>query len=82
MAGFDVVSAFPHADESSEWIVVRPPQEFVDEFWRRRKAGEYSDFPDQGVPGWYMLKALYGRRTAGADFRDYLGKVLRGLGFT
>ena len=82
MAGFDIVSAFPHADESSEWIVVRPPQEFVDEFWRRRKAGEYSDFPDQGVPGWYMLKALYGRRTAGADFRDYLEKVQTGLGFT
>ena len=60
MAGFDIVSAFPHAEESSELIIVRPPREYVDEFWRRRAAGEFSVFPDNGVPGWYIRHSMAG----------------------
>ena len=60
---FDVVSAFPHADESSEMIFLEPPPE-----WKNKYGHAMI---------WWMRGSLDGRRSAGANFRDYLGDCLR-----
>ena len=60
---FDVVSAFPHASESAENIYMDPPKEWT---------GQSSSDPYV----WKMEKSLYGRRSAGANFRDYLEEVV------
>jgi hypothetical protein len=78
---FDIVSAFPHAPESSEWVIVRPPQEFVEAFLAEVEAGKRPDWPAGEIPYWRMLRSLYGRRSAGANFRDLFQGVLLDIGF-
>jgi hypothetical protein len=51
------VSAFPHAPEARDDVFMWPPKEWVSD----------SDV----IMVWWEQTALYGRQTAGADFRDY-----------
>ena len=70
MYHFDVVSAFPHAQEVRDDIFVRPPPEWSP--------------PSSEPVVWRMRQALYGRRPAGANFRDYFERVvceMRGFSF-
>jgi hypothetical protein len=55
---FDIVSAFPHAAESGEWVIVRPPQEFIEAFLAEVEAGKRPDWPPGEVPHWRMLLSL------------------------
>ena len=59
MVVFDVVSAFIHAAEQDDKIFMEPPDE-----WFEKHSIE------RGTMVWHMIRALYGRRTAGSDFRD------------
>ena len=70
MLNFDVVSAFPHAAEDNEFVFMVPPREWVE-----------ADPENRAGVLWRMLKALYGRRTAGARFRDFFEAVLTQLQF-
>ena len=66
MVCFDVVSAFPHAAESSENIFMWPPLEW-----------DSSAYAVAMV--WHMHQSLYGRRPACANFRDWFEEVLIGM---
>ena len=55
---YDVVAAFPHAGESSDSIFMWPPAE-----WCIENNVEIGSFV------WHMLRSLYGRGSAGANFR-------------
>jgi hypothetical protein len=56
---FDAVAAFLHAMEQNDKCYMELPQEWID-----MVAPEHKD------KIWRMLKSLYGRRTASAQFRD------------
>ena len=63
MLNFDICSAFPHAREDADvWMM--PPKEWF----------QLND----GMEGmvWFMLRALYGRRTGGPNFRDWFESQL------
>ena len=66
---FDVVSAFPHAEETDQIYVV-PPRE-----WTKQ------DPENRTGMVWKMKKSLYGRRNAAATFRDYFCSVLEKIGY-
>jgi hypothetical protein len=57
MRTFDVVSAFVHAPENRVDVFMWPPREWINPYYEAMV--------------WHELTALYGRQTAGADFRDY-----------
>ncbi len=57
MFTLDVVSAFPHAPEARDDVFMWPPKEWVGD--------------TDVIMAWWEQTALYGRQTAGADFRDY-----------
>ena len=65
MLVFDAMSAFLHAPEKSEMIFMRAPDEWAD-----------MQGLAHGATVWQLLKSLYGRRTAGANFRDLLEAVV------
>jgi hypothetical protein len=83
---YDVVSAFPHAEEKRD-VYMRAPPEYLYEFQRRRQAGEYQELLHVEKPLIKLVGSLYGRRTASADFRDYMeeavlaadGQYVRGI---
>lgn len=54
---FDVVSALPHAEEERVNVYMRAPKGWINQAWERRA----------GIV-WRLVKSLYGRRTAGANF--------------
>ena len=58
---WDVVSAFPHSPDNIDNIYMRPPRE-----WR---------YSGQERMVWWMRTSLYGRRSAGANFRDHLEDI-------
>ena len=63
MVCFDVVSAFLHAEEKADVFMWTPK--------------DYFDLrPELSCKIWRLKRALYGRRTAGADFRDFYEDVL------
>jgi hypothetical protein len=64
---FDVVSAFLHAWEDNQQVYMMPPKEWF----------ELRDIL-VGSCVWRMVRSLYGRRTAGANFRDAWEQVLLG----
>ena len=66
MVMFDIVSAFPHAAEARDDVLMDPPPE-----WTRRHAA------DDVRLVLCMLQRLYGRRSAGANFDDKFDEVLR-----
>lgn len=70
---FDVGSAFLHALEENEEVYMDPPEEwFAEDETRRGRI-------------WWMKRSLYGRQTAGRDFREFFEAVLMnmpGAGFT
>ena len=66
---FDVVSAFPHAEENDPSVYVRAPKEWVE-------MGE-----NRGGLVWHLVRNVYGRRPAGASFRDFFESTLVKLGF-
>ena len=72
MLCFDVVSAFPHADEALDTIMVVPPLE-----WTQRYREDFG-LPTAD-PIWKMKKALYGRRSAGANFFDHFERVVTSI---
>ena len=59
---WDVVSAYPHSPESRENVYMRPPKEW--------------NYHDKDKMVWWMRSALYGRRSAGANFRDFLEEII------
>ena len=70
----DVVSAFPHAGEPNEKIYMRPPIE-----WSQREDVVQWLADNQlthGTVVWHLLRALYGRRSAGANFRDFWEAII------
>ena len=58
MVCFDVVSAFPNVEEDAN-VFMMPPKGWFD--LCGGKEGQV----------WLMQRSLYGRRTAGAHFRDW-----------
>ena len=66
----DVISAFVHADEK-ELVYMKPPKEWCD---------RYKD--SQGIDGkdyvWRLERSLYGRRSAGANWREHFEAVVKG----
>jgi hypothetical protein len=64
MLCFDIGSAFPHAEEDTE-TYLRPPKE-----WKMFFDGSEDDV-------WILKRSLYGRRSAGANFRDKWEEVVR-----
>jgi len=60
---WDVISAFPHAPESNDSVFMYPPAEWDASMYKERMV-------------WWMRSSLYGRRSAGANFRDYLESVI------
>ena len=64
---FDVVSAFPHAAENSENIYMEAPEEL--------DRTEFGFAAEDDIVLW-MHQSLYGRRTAGANFRDLFEEVM------
>ena len=71
---FDVVSAFPHAEEQNEKIFMWPPAEWLQRDDVRDWMAKQGLQPNQVV--WHLLRALYGRRSAGANFRDFLEAIM------
>ena len=67
---FDVTSAFPHADVVNPWVVMFPPKEWI-------RMG-----PERENKRWRMKKALYGRRPAAANFRDFFEDCVGQIQFT
>eukprot|EP00971_Amphidinium_carterae_P261901 5194969-Amphidinium_carterae.1 len=65
VVSIDVVSAFPHAAERNEQVLMEPPQEWLD--LRGHK---------KGTVLWRMKGNLYGRRTAPGYFREHLEGLL------
>ena len=61
----DVVPAFPHAPEAPD-VFVRAPKEWMDAHGYTRSMG-----------CWRLNQSLYGRRTAGGNFRDFFEKTVR-----
>ena len=70
MVLFDVVAAFPHAGENDPEIFMWPPLEWLRDNARAVNAED----PDV----WHMLGSLYGRQTAGANFRDDVEEIVKG----
>ena len=71
MIAFDVVSAFPHAQETDR-IFIKPPKESINDYTAKFGAKAIP----QGELLWWMKKALYGRRNAGASFREFFEAVI------
>ena len=65
MVVFDAMSAFLHAPEKSDMVFMKAPDEWCD----------MVGIP-KGSTVWEMLKSLYGRRTAGANFRDLFEAIM------
>eukprot|EP00971_Amphidinium_carterae_P049812 981957-Amphidinium_carterae.1 len=61
----DVVSAFPHAEERGENVLMEPPVEWLNEKGYQR-----------GEVVWEMTGNLYGRRAAPANFREHLEGII------
>jgi hypothetical protein len=61
MFSFDIVNAFPHSPEALSDIFMWPPAQWY-------LAEEGSQYTEAMLSE--MMSALYGRQTAGADFRD------------
>ncbi len=64
---YDVVSAFPHAEEREDNIFVTAPKEYLEMCEKENAA--YADPKDLSV--WLMNGELYGRRNAGASFEEF-----------
>ena len=77
MICFDVVSAFPHSGEMTDGIYMWPPDEWRAKFEREVWEDKHPGFTLEDVPVWQMVKSLYGRRTAGANFRDYFEESVK-----
>jgi len=65
VAILDIVSAFIHALEQNPNVFMRPPLEWY-------KANKI----EVGTMVWHMLHNLYGRKSAGATFRDFWESVV------
>ena len=70
----DICCAFPHAVEK-DTVYMRPPREWCDTYVSK-----------DGVSGheyqWLLVMSLYGRRTAGANWREHFEKVMKQFSHT
>ena len=68
---FDVVSAFPHADETDDEIFMEVPQEFFEAHCLECAVSGLEVPENLHDYVLWMSRTLYGRRNAGAAFRDF-----------
>ena len=73
---FDVVSAFPHADEADDEIFMEVPQEFFEAHCLECAASGLLVPENLWDHVLWMSRTLYGRRNAGAAFRDFFEECM------
>jgi hypothetical protein len=73
----DITTAFLHAPQGEDVVIVRPPLE-----WQQQFRLDNPDWADEEEILWLLKRALYGTVKAMRNWEDHLASVLKGLGFT